>query len=232
MKKKFLIVSTARDNKQTLLQKSLLSLNIIYDDFKLDVLINPHKAKSLQTLYNSRISKSWNVLHKYVIFCHDDITILDEDFLDKIEEKFDEGYSVVGLVGTKECVIKDINLWHVMNNVKSFHNASGRVAHYKTNSETEYFWSDFGPTSRVILLDGLFLAVKLSDLLDNNICFDETNPSGFHHYDLDFCLQCNEKKLKLTTCDVRGIHKSHGLESLEDKEWKLGNEWFKNKWKR
>lgn len=186
----------------------------------------------LPTLYNEFLTKEYSELYDYVVFCHDDITINDNKWIEKLEEKFEEGFGVIGLAGTKECVIKDKNLWHIMNNVKPFHNASGKVGHYKEeNPKKGYFISDFGPTpQRVLLLDGLFLAVNLKISLEKNLKFDETNPARFHHYDLSFCLDANSKQIKLTTCDISVIHKSHGLKSLDHPEWNAGNEWFKRKY--
>jgi hypothetical protein len=187
----------------------------------------------LPKLYNEFLTKEYTELYDYVVFCHDDITIQDHYWIEKLEKQFSKGYGVVGLAGTKQCVIKDKNLWHLMNNVKPFHDASGRVGHYKEEDPAKgYFWSNFGPTpQRVILLDGLFLAVDLKLAVERELKFDENNPARFHHYDLDFSLSANSKKIKLTTCDISVIHKSHGLKSLDHPEWNAGNGWFKQKYK-
>lgn len=186
----------------------------------------------LPQLYNEFLTQEYSELYDYVVFCHDDITIVDHYWIEKLEKQFSKGFGVVGLAGTTQCVIKDVNLWHLMNNVKPFHGASGRVGHYKNeDASQDHFWSNFGDTpQRVILLDGLFLAVDLKMVIERKLKFDETNPARFHHYDLAFSLDANAKKIKLTTCGIDVIHKSHGLKSLDHPEWKAGNQWFKEKY--
>ena len=61
----------------------------------------------------------------------------------------------------------------------------------------------FGATPKeVILLDGLFLAVRTKSIAKEKIKFD-TNIKGFHHYDLKFCLDCHLAGLRLRSEERR-----------------------------
>ena len=63
------------------------------------------------------------------------------------------------------------------NDVKSL---SGAVAHYTGKDDTECFMTNFGPTpKRVVMLDGLFLAINVKKIQESGIRFDESYPSGF-----------------------------------------------------
>ena len=184
-------------------------------------------TKPLANVYN-KVLYSLDKDVEYLILCHDDISIFPYkgDFEKSIQIMKDGDYALGGLAGTKECVIKDKNLWHLMNNVRPFYNASGEVRHYTNTQYDHYFNSNFGPyPEREILLDGLFLWLDVK-----NIKFDESCPSPFHFYDLDFCLTVNKNSLKMTTLSVKVVHASHGLSDIQNEEWNKGNEWFKEKW--
>ena len=77
---------------------------------------------------------------------------------------------------------------------------------------------------KVVLLDGLFLAVQPRKLIDKKIKFDE-NIKGFHHYDLKFSIDCFQAGLILGTIPVHAIHASPGLQSFS-KEYLESEEYF------
>jgi hypothetical protein len=64
---------------------------------------------------------------------------------------------------------------------------------------------------------------------DSTTCF-ETNPAGFHFYDLDYSLSCHKEKLKLGVSDIMITHSSPGLKEFTS-EFNEGQQWFLNKWK-
>jgi hypothetical protein len=90
----------------------------------------------------------------------------------------------------------------------------GEVAHTKSDKIRT---SVFGPTkSRALLIDGLFIAVNVKEAIEKNVQFDEE--FDFHHYDLTFCLDCNNKKVSVGVLPIRVIH--HGLgDSMNTPEW-------------
>ena len=160
----------------------------------------------LCSVYNRYLTKENLKEYDCILFVHDDIHIDSINFLNCIRDQFKIGNDVVGLAGGSKLQIKKPCLWHLMCKQESY---SGIVAHYK--NKTEYYQTIFGPTPRqVILLDGLFLAVKTKSIALHNVQFDE-NIKGFHHYDLKFCLDCHLAGMKLTTAPIQVIHDSPGL---------------------
>ena len=106
---------------------------------------------------------------------------------------------------------------------------SGMVAH--PANEKQIFMTNFGPSpERCLIMDGLFLAVKVSSLTDE-VRFDENLPAIAHHYDLDFCLTANKHKLKLTTWPIWVVHKSPGLQN-RDKSFDESEKYFIDKWRK
>ena len=89
--------------------------------------------------------------------------------------------------------------------------------------------TSFGPyPKRVLLLDGVFLCIKKEAF--TKVRFDETNPAGFHFYDLDYSLSCHKEKLKIGVSDIMITHSSPGLKEFTS-EFNEGQQWFLNKWK-
>ena len=146
-------------------------------------------------------------------------------------------YDVVGLAGCVDPKIQHPALWHIMGG--DMGNLRGTVVHAVKGSdqvlgchENAVHATAFGPTpSRVVLIDGLFIAVNTKMIKEKGIKFDTSNPCIAHHYDLDFSLQCHKAGLKVGVWPIHVIHDSPGLTSLNDKQWKMGNDWFLNKWK-
>ena len=79
---------------------------------------------------------------------------------------------------------------------------------------------------RCLILDGLFLAVKVSSLKPE-VRFDENIPAVAHHYDLDFSLECNKNSVKIGVVDIPIIHSSPGLTN-PNKEFYEGQKYFIN----
>jgi hypothetical protein len=98
----------------------------------------------------------------------------------------------------------------------------GEVSHKKDDT----VWTTvFGPTKgRVLIIDGLFIAVNVEEILKSNARFDEK--FHFHHYDMAFCLSCNKNKVKVGVLPINVIH--HGLgDSMMSEEWEKSNILFK-----
>ncbi len=184
-----------------------------------------NNKNSLASVYNQHINEKYK--DNTLLFVHDDVYIDDLRLYQKLEEAF-EIYDVVGLAGTTgPLTIKEPALWHIMGGPRE--NYRGSVAHYANDKQC--YSTSFGLTpDRVLLIDGLFMAVKTKTLLDKGIKFDESNPARFHFYDLDFCLQCNKAGLKIGVWPIWCIHKSPGLREYSP-EFLKGQEWFINKWK-
>ena len=222
--KPILIISATRGKKEdTVLYKSLQ-----YQDnnrYKLDMYED--NEQGLSTIYNNTLKTVSELEYDYILFVHDDVSLQDSMFQFKIYESMKQ-FDVVGFAGTTKCVIKKPALWHIMNNDKPFHGASGAVAHPNDQGIVRMStYGDFG--TRCILLDGLFLAVNIKKVKETGLLFDEQ--FKFHFYDLDLCLTANKKKLKMGTAPIWVIHKSAGLLNYNDKGFQQLEDKFVNKWK-
>ena len=112
--------------------------------------------------------------------------------------------------------------WHLMCDRSEL---AGEVAHSK---DKNHWTTIFGPTdSRVLILDGLFLAVKTAKLLDTNTKFDED--FTFHHYDMSFCLRANANKLKMGVYPIKVTHFGMG-DSMNSQLWEHSAQKFKQKY--
>lgn len=91
-----------------------------------------------------------------IIFCHDDIEILNNkaSFLATLSVCLDASTGIVGPAGTTFLDV-DAIWWNQKRWAKGFH--SGKVKHI-TNSQLHT--TDYGPYRRVVALDGLFLAAR------------------------------------------------------------------------
>ena len=178
-----------------------------------------NNTTSLPRVYNKCIEEENNI----VVLAHDDVLIRDVKWIEKLYSAL-EVYDVVGLAGGSNAKITPPCLWHIMC-PRDTHR--GCVSHVNENKKGT-FVTNFGKQGRVLLLDGLFLAFNPKRLRDVGAKFDETNPAGFHFYDIDFSLTCNSKKLKLGTANIDVVHNSPGLKKYTD-EWLSGQAWFMQK---
>jgi hypothetical protein len=169
-----------------------------------------NNKKGLSEIYNTFITEENR--NKNIIFVHDDVLIEDLFYIEKINLAF-EKYDIIGLAGSKKCKINTQTppAWHLMSDRNDF---VGEVGH----SKDKICWTTvFGPTnSRALLIDGLFIGVKVDKLLDSNLKFDEN--FKFHHYDITFCLNANSNKLKLGVFPLRVVHYGLG-DSMNTQEW-------------
>lgn len=189
--------------------------------------IHFQNKKGLPELYNQYINEKYK--DEYVVFVHDDVQIADMEFYKKIVNGLNQ-YDIIGLAGTTKIVNKDFPAWHIMAgwqdpNVGRKH-CVGEVAH--KFSDGNVTTSLYGPAwGRALLLDGLFLGVKIESLLKSGCTFDED--FKFHHYDLSFCLRANEAKLKMGVIQLFCVHAGLG-DSMNSEEWQESAAIFKQKY--
>jgi len=194
-----------------------------YDGGLVNAAIRTNNGENISKHYNNILAMATSNEYDTVILMHDDVQVDDLTWPAKLEEAFKE-YDVVGLAGAKQIEIKQPALWHLMVKQEDW---AGAVAHLA--NDKQIFMTNFGPTpQRCLVLDGLFLAIKVSSLTPE-IRFDEDIPAIAHHYDLDFCLTCNAHQLKLTTWPIWVVHKSPGL-SGTDEQFEASQKYFIDKW--
>jgi len=191
----------------------------------IDAVIKTNNQDNIGKHYNRVLEMSIDEKYDCVILMHDDVSVEDKFLFDKIAEGFQE-HDVVGLAGARNIELKEPTLWHIMSEQSTW---SGAVAHPVSNDQV--FMTNFGPTpARCLVLDGLFLAIKVSSLTDK-VRFDENIPAVAHAYDIDFSLTCNDNNLKLTTWPIWVVHRSPGLEKPDD-QFSNAQKYFLDKWKR
>lgn len=197
--------------------------NILYEG-TYDAIVKTSNKDNICKHYNKVIELAVEENYDCVILVHDDVSIEDSMIVEKLRQAFKK-FDVVGLAGAKQAKLKQPVLWHLMSSQQDW---SGAVAH--TTNTGDVFMTSFGPTpARCLIMDGLFLAIKVSSVTDD-IRFDENIPTIAHHYDIDFCLNANRHRLKLTTWPIWAVHKSPGLTDTTD-EFKRGERYLLDKWK-
>jgi len=216
--RKLFIVSCTRGRKEeTDLYRSLRKLGT--DSF----LFIENNRKGLSTCYN-RILDEKAGRDEIVIFVHDDVTIGDLFFQEKITEAFDQrNYAIAGLAGTSDFKIRpDLAVTSWFQSPPEA--CSGAVENHMPGNWT--IMSSFGPTpKRCVALDGLFLAIDLKKI--RHVRFDEQ--LAFHFYDLDFCLTAHQAGLILGTVNVYVTHRSGG--NFSSQGFKEAQTTFRAKWK-
>lgn len=211
------IVSATPKTKTSFTNDSQLGLFLDKQNINDISSITYENQEGLPKIYNSYITEENR--GKKIIFVHDDVLIEDMFMFEKLDVAFQK-YDVIGLAGSKACNINaEIPAWHLMCDRKDM---VGEVAHSK---DKKVWTSIFGDTdSRALILDGLFIAVDVSKLLDTGTRFDEN--FKFHHYDITFCLNANKNKLKMGVYPIRVIHFGLGDSMMSD-DWRMSASLFK-----
>lgn len=184
-------------------------------------------TKGLSQFYNECINRYKNSNDiKYLIFCHDDVQIINGDFIEQTKKGL-EVYDVIGVAGCINPKIIEKNLWHWMTDKSNYRGFAGHP--YDISNKNSFYVTSFGPTpARVAIIDGVYMAVNLSKLSKTDVKFDEQ--FTFHHYDIDFSLQCNKNSLKIGVWPILINHQSPGLHQFNE-TWNDSNEKFIKKWK-
>jgi hypothetical protein len=181
--------------------------------------------RGLPEIYNQALAAAAE--SDILVFVHDDVWI--EDW--QLETRLHEGLSrfdVVGLAGCVQRAPRQPRWWLLVEGVKGPAKRkflSGAVRH-GTHEDGKIAW--YGPAPRsVVLLDGLFLAVKAGPLQRAGVRFDER--FRFHFYDLDFCRSCEAAKLSMGTWPIAVLHASAG--EYQAPEWQQACDAYFEKWR-
>jgi GT2 family glycosyltransferase len=214
--KTFYFSATKESRKKTLLANN----HSAYNEF----IFKENNKDSLPVVYNKAIDFAIQEDFDNLVLCHDDV-IIESDIAYKLGPLMNQ-FDVIGVAGTTECKLQEPALWHIMGGGFGSGNLHGAVAHGDEKNKSVTF---FGPyPKRVLLLDGVFLCI--SKKVFTQVRFDETNPAGFHFYDLDYSLACHKAGFKLGVSDIMITHASPGLKEFTP-EFNEGQKWFLEKWK-
>lgn len=222
---RLLIVSATRSkiDSETLLKRSITEQGLPYSTkFELS------NSQGLPKVYNRYVTEYTARFHEWVVFVHDDVWIDDPCIEEKLDIAHNQlGYDIIGVAGSQNPTIKHPALWHLMSEKQHLRGQAGHFVETseKINETTPRWITSFGYTpSRVMLLDGVFIAVHLRSAIKAGWRWNEDY--DFHHYDLASCIDANTKKLKMGVYPINIYHASHGLKSLDDSTWSRNNARF------
>jgi hypothetical protein len=211
--------------------------NNVFEKHVSDTIGTPHKIfgypnfneYSLPEVYNRAIKEIGENPKEITVFCHNDIEFDTYDWGVKLLKHFNNpnnDYQIIGVAGSD--VLYEHACWWLTQDGSGMNGESmiGIVNHDNGIRKwtSKYSEPHYG-VRPVILIDGLFMAVDLSEIENK---FDE-NFKGFHFYDVSFCIPnyldgCN---IGIIT-DIRITHKSIGQ---TNKEWDLNRAQFAEKYK-
>ena len=212
----FYFSATKGSRKNTLLANN----HSRYNEF----IFKENNQDPLPVVYNKAIDFAIQENFDFLVLCHDDV-IIESDLTYKIPQLMND-YDVIGVAGTTECKLQEPALWHIMGGGFNAGKLHGAVAHGNEKQKSMTFFGTY--PRRVLLLDGVFLCISKKAF--NQVRFDESNPAGFHFYDLDYSLACHKAGLKLGVSDIMITHASPGLKEFTE-EFNTGQKWFLEKWK-
>lgn len=221
--RKILVVTCCKgDGKDSMLAQSL---NELRED--VTVVINANNSTGLSEAYNRQLNSENLIKHDIVLFVHDDVYIDDLKLKGKLYTAVNQlKYDIVGLAGSSSIEVKKPCLWHLMSDPAAM---SGCVSH-PTNNSSQLGVTSFGPwPKRCLIVDGLFMAVNLKNVLEAGWKFNES--FKFHHYDMSSCLDANKMKLKIGTFPIHVTHASPGLRDINDKNFQQSQNIFYDKYR-
>ena len=174
---------------------------------------------SLSEAYNIILEKSSNDI---VVLCHDDIYFDTKNWAQKLVKHFKRNpdYGILGVAGSVK--IPESGMWWE-EPVKM----RGIVNHEHEGKkwESKYSTSIGNQIDDVVLVDGLFIAVKKSNIQKT---FDE-EVKGFHLYDVDFCTRNFIEDVKIgVVYDIRVTHLSIGQ---TNEQWEENRKIYAEKYK-
>jgi GT2 family glycosyltransferase len=215
-----IVVATRMDAKEFVQRSPLAaSVNRIAVASPVRIDLRASNKLGLSQVYNVALAEAEN--DETILFVHDDVWIDDWQMPARLADAL-EKYDVVGLAGNRRRLPKQ-GAWPFTDLLRTWDTEwlSGAVSHGEGKV------SVYGPTpSPVKLLDGLFLAAKVSTLRTAGVSFDPQ--FAFHFYDLDFCRTCEDAGLTMGTWPIAVNHASGG--SFGTPEWYAAYERYLVKW--
>jgi glycosyltransferase involved in cell wall biosynthesis len=155
------------------------------------------------------------------LFIHDDIYFDTTSWYYKLVKHFEnENYGIIGLAGTT--ILPNSGQWWEKRN-----KMIGVVNHESGGKKwTSKYSEEFGnKIKETVLVDGVFIAVDKTKIKNNFV----EDFSGFHFYDLPFCVEnyLNGVKIGVIT-NIRITHKSIGM---TNQQWEDNRKLFVEKYK-
>jgi hypothetical protein len=227
------VVSATRLTEKAFWQESPLGATLGRANFNIPMrhLVRFENSAGLPAVYNAALDTLDS--GELVVFVHDDVSIYDFFLPHRVHDGL-RVFDVIGPAGNASPA-DDHCSWYLRLPVgeallrdagtpEDIAQASGAIVHFGPEGEA---LTKYGPSpKRVALLDGLFLAARVSTLRKKNIRFDER--FKFHFYDLDFCRTCVTKGCTLGTWPIALGHGSGG--SFNSPAWLAALGEYRTKW--
>jgi SAM-dependent methyltransferase len=147
-----------------------------------DRLLTVRGAHSITTAYNTLIDEARALPDvEALVLLHDDVILHDRNFAPRVRRVLrDPTVGVVGVVGASD--LCNMSFW------------DGRTTKGRVWDAARFL--DFGPRrGDADAVDGLLMVLSPAAL--TTVRFDETTFTGFHGYDVDYCLSCREAGLRV-----------------------------------
>jgi GT2 family glycosyltransferase len=179
-----------------------------------------NKKPMLEALLSARSSYSYSDCD-YVFCVHDDLQIIDKNFVKKAVEAFIM-YDYWGVAGTNMLYLGQPR-WHIP--ISPMKENFGLMEH--ASKEGHRYVSFYGryPASAVVF-DGVFMAFtkKVFDSIEN-----VSDLNGFHMYDMEMCTQASVSGAKGGVIGLHLFHDSRG-EGINTKEWEEAANVYTARW--
>ena len=164
-------------------------------------------AQSLAEAYNRGVERSTGDI---IIFSHDDIEILSEDFALRLQNRL-RSFDLIGVAGTSRVLNGS---WFTAGQPAIFGHVLQPIPN-QPGLRYDMFDQFASVCGGIQALDGLFFATR-RDIVDA-IKFDSTTFDGFHGYDVDFSYRVYLAGFRLAVCnDILIYHQSTGT---RDDKW-------------
>lgn len=176
--------------------------------------------------YNDALSRIPKIEdNDVVVFSHDDITIKDEYFEDKLDLYFKirTKVGIAGVIGTN--IFEEGSGWWLTDRQT---NTRGRIVQgFKDGSEHTMAEPSGSDDSQIVSVDGCVLFMR--GIVAQTFRFDEDTYTGYHFYDVDTCFTLLEQGWDVGIIDVLVKHESEGplTQSWYDNRVNFMNKWMK-----
>jgi len=220
------VICATRADRETFFSSTALGKSLsLHRPPDVELRLFPRNDQGLPSVYNTAIAESARE-PVILLFIHDDVHLCDFHWPERLREALST-FDVIGLAGNRRRVPGQPG-WGITDEKFTMDkraNLSGAVAHGPGFPPRSV--DVFGPSrQQVVLLDGLFIAVRSDALQAKSLHFDER--FDFHFYDLDFCRQAEQSGLTMGTWPISVVHESPGGYASDG--WRRGYDRYVEKW--
>lgn len=220
------LVCGTRHSEAQFVEQSALGRSLKLYDYapRQQLLLFDNNRTGLSTIYNRAIEHARDN-PAILVFIHDDISICDFHWVERIHEGL-KSFDIIGLAGNTRRMPRQPS-WAFTPEMKWDQREflSGTVGHgdgFPCNVVSHF---GFAPQP-CKLLDGLMLAADSERLVQSGLRFDEQ--FDFHFYDLDFCRQAELRGVTMGTWPISVVHQSGGAYGKPD--WRAAYERYLGKY--